>query len=324
MSFDIESCESSLGKISRRKAARLFAQSAASLILARAAFAAEEKQTEGKLSLLQRAIPSSGELLPVIGLGTWQAFDVGPSAAERRPLEEVLALFVTLGGRVVDTSPMYGRAEQVIGDIAAKLNLHPSLFLATKVWTTGKEQGIASMEKSLAKLQAKRIDLMQVHNLVDARTHLATVRDWKEQRRLRYIGITHYSSSAYSEVAKLLRSEKLDFVQINYSLLEREAEKEILPLAQERGVAVIVNRPFGGGNLFASVRQKPLPEWASEFDCHSWAQFLLKWIVAHPAVTCAIPATSNARHLDDNMQGGVGKLPDERLRQLMVELVSQL
>jgi diketogulonate reductase-like aldo/keto reductase len=323
MSFDIESGESSGGKMSRRAAARLLAQSAASLILARTALAAEE-QTEGKLTLLQRAIPSSGEMFPVIGLGTWQAFDVGPGAAERQPLEEVLALFVKLGGRVVDTSPMYGRAEQVIGDIAAKLNLHRSLFLATKVWTTGKEQGIASMEKSLAKLQTRRIDLMQVHNLVDARTHLATLRDWKEQGRTRYLGITHYSSSAYSEVAKLMRSEKLDFVQINYSLLEREAEKEILPLAQERGIAVIVNRPFGGGDLFARVRQKPLPEWASEFDCHSWAQFLLKWIIAHPAVTCAIPATNKPRHLEDNMQGGVGRLPDAKLRQRMVEAVSAL
>jgi diketogulonate reductase-like aldo/keto reductase len=217
---------------------------------------------------------------------------------------------------------MYGRAEQVIGDIAAKLNLHRSLFLATKVWTTGREQGIASMEKSLAKLQTRRIDLMQVHNLVDARTHLATLRDWKEQGRTRYLGITHYSSSAYSEVAKLLRSEKLDFVQINYSLLEREAEKEILPLAQERGIAVIVNRPFGGGDLFARVRQKPLPEWASEFDCHSWAQFLLKWIIAHPAVTCTIPATNKPRHLEDNMQGGGGHLPDAKLRQRMIDAVS--
>lgn len=307
--------------MSRREAARLLAQSAASLILARTALAAEE-QTEGKLTLLQRAIPASGEMLPVIGLGTWQAFDVGPGAAERQPLEEVLALFVKLGGRVVDSSPMYGRAEQVIGDIAAKLNLHRSLFLATKVWTTGKEHGIASMEKSLAKLQTKRIDLMQVHNLVDAQTHLATLRDWKEQGRTRYLGITHYSLSAYSEVAKLLRSEKLDFVQINYSLLEREAEKEILPLAQERGIAVIVNRPFGGGDLFARVRQKPLPEWASEFDCHSWAQFLLKWIIAHPAVTCAIPATNKARHLEDNMQGGVGRLPDAKARQRMIDAVS--
>jgi diketogulonate reductase-like aldo/keto reductase len=312
-------------KMSRREAARLIARSAAGLLLTRAALGAEEmdQKNTGKLALLQRAIPSSGESLPVAGLGTWQAFDVGSTAAERQPLEEVLALFVKLGGRVVDSSPMYGRAEQVIGGIATKLDLHKSLFLATKVWTTGKQQGIDSMEKSLAKLQCKRIDLMQVHNLVDAQTHLATLRDWKQQGRTRYIGITHYVSSAYGEVAKLLRAEKLDFVQINYSLLEREAEEQILPLAQERGVAVIVNRPFGGGDLFAQVRQKPLPDWAAEFDCHSWAQFLLKWIIAHPAVTCAIPATSNARHLEDNMQAGVGRLPDPKLRQRMVDAVSK-
>ena len=308
--------------MSRREAARLLAQSAAGLMLTRTA--AGGIPTAGKLPLLQRAIPSSAEKLPVIGLGTWQAFDVGPGAAERQPLEEVLALFVKLGGRVVDSSPMYGRAEQVIGDIAKKLDLHPSLFLATKVWTAGKEAGIASMEKSLAKLQTKNIDLMQVHNLVDVKTHLATLREWKEQSRARYFGITHYASSAYSDVARLLRSEKFDFLQINYSLLEREAEKEILPLAQERGVAVLVNRPFGGGNLFSRVREKPLPPWAAELDCQSWAQFLLKWIIAHPAVTCAIPATSKARHLADNMQGGVGRLPDEKTRQRMVELISRL
>lgn len=199
MNFDIDSSESSPGKMSRRAAARLLAQGAAGLILTRTALATEETQTAGKLPLLQRAIPSSGEKLPVIGLGTWQAFDVSPDPAERQPLEEVLALFVKLGGRVVDSSPMYGRAEQVIGDIAQKLDLHRSLFLATKVWTTGKEAGLASMEKSLAKLQTKNIDLMQVHNLIDAKTHLATLRDWKEQGRARYLGITHYSSSAYSE-----------------------------------------------------------------------------------------------------------------------------
>jgi len=318
--------EAKAEKMSRREAARLLARSAAGLLLAQAAFAAEQmNQTlTDKLALLQRAIPSSGESLPVIGLGTWQVFDVGPTTTDRQPLEEVLKLFVKLGGRVIDSSPMYGRAEQVIGDIATKFDLHQSLFLATKVWTTGKQQGIESMEKSLAKLQGKRVDLMQVHNLVDARTHLATLREWKEQGRVRYLGITHYASSAYSEVAKLLRAEKLDFVQINYSLLEREAEKEILPLAQERNVAVIVNRPFGGGDLFARARQKPLPDWAAEFDCHSWAQFLLKWIVAHPAVTCAIPATSNARHLEDNMNAGVGRLPDAQQRQRMVDVVSKL
>jgi diketogulonate reductase-like aldo/keto reductase len=311
-------------QMSRRDATRLIAQSAAGMLLTGSAIAADSIEQGSNVALVKRTIPSSGESLPVLGLGTWQAFDVGSSPSERRPLEEVLALFAKLGGRLVDSSPMYGRAEQVIGDIAAKLALRRSLFLATKVWTTGKQQGIDSMERSLAKLQVKQIDLMQVHNLVDVQTQLATLRAWKEQGRVRDLGITHYVSSAYGEVAKLLRSEKLDFVQINYSLLEREAEDQILPLAQDRGVAVIVNRPFGGGDLFARVRQKPLPEWAAEFDCHSWAQFLLKWIVAHPAVTCAIPATSNTRHLEDNMQAGAGRLPDAKLRQRMVEIVSAL
>ena len=311
-------------QMSRRDATRLIAQGAAGLLLTPSALAADSVAQTSNVALVQRTIPSSGESIPVLGLGTWQAFDVGSSPSERQPVEEVLARFTKLGGRLVDSSPMYGRAEQVIGDIATKLHLRSALFLATKVWTSGKQQGIDSMERSLAKLQTKQIDLMQVHNLVDVQTQLATLRAWKEQGRVRYLGITHYVSSAYGEVAKLLRSEKLDFVQINYSLLEREAEDQILPLAQDRGVAVIVNRPFGGGGLFAHVRQKPLPEWTTEFDCHSWAQFLLKWIVAHPVVTCAIPATSNVGHLEDNMQGGVGRLPDAKLRQRMVEVVSAL
>ena len=310
--------------MSRREAARLLAQAAAGVMLTRTAVAAEKTNQGPPLQMLQRGIPSSGEKIPVIGLGSWQVFDVGPEAAQRQPLEEVLSRFVALGGRLVDSSPMYGRAEQVIGEIATKLGLHRSLFLATKVWTTGKDEGIAAMESSLAKLQTKKVDLMQVHNLVDARTHLATLRDWKEQGRIRYLGITHYNSSAYSEVTKLLRTEKVDFLQINYSLGEREAEKEILPLAQERGVAVLVNRPFGGGDLFSRVRQKPLPDWAGEFDCRSWSQFLLKWIIAHPAVTCAIPATGNVRHLEDNMQAGLGRLPDAKLRSRMVDAIAEL
>ena len=279
---------------------------------------------EEKEPTMQRAIPSSGEKLPVIGLGSWQVFDVGPGTAERQPLEEVLSRFVALGGRVVDSSPMYGRAEEVIGEIIAKQRLHSSLFLATKVWTTGKAEGIASMERSMARFQTKKIDLMQVHNLVDARSHLATLRDWKEQGRIRYIGITHYASNAYPEVLKLLRSEKVDFLQINYSLGEAEAEKEVLPLALDRGVAVLANRPFGGGDLFARIRQKPLPDWAAEFDCSSWAQFLLKWIIGHPAVTCAIPATGNVRHLEDNLRAAIGRLPDPRQRQRMRELIAAL
>jgi len=269
-----------------------------------------------------RAIPSSGEKLPVIGLGTWRSFDVDLTADNRRQLEEVLSLFVKLGGRVIDTSPMYGRAEQVIGDLTAALGVQEQLFLATKVWTHGKQSGIESMERSMARLRTKRIDLMQVHNLVDVHTHLATLREWKEQGRIRYLGITHYESGAFGEVEKVLRSEKLDFLQINYSIMEREAEQRILPLAQDRQVAVIINRPFGGGDLFSRVRSRPLPDWAAEFDCRSWAQFFLKWIIAHPAVTCTIPATNNPRHLEDNMQGGIGRLPDAKMRQRMVEFVS--
>jgi diketogulonate reductase-like aldo/keto reductase len=306
-------------KMSRRHAAVVIGAAAGGLFIPGIGHA-QAKDNRG----MQRTIPSSGEKLPVIGLGTWQVFDVGSGVAERRPLEEVLARFVGLGGRVIDSSPMYGRAEQVIGDIAAKAGLHPSLFLATKVWTTGKAEGIASMERSMARLQSKRVDLMQVHNLVDVRTQLATLRDWKEQGRVRYLGITHYNSSGYAEVTKLLRTEKLDFLQVNYSLSEPEADKEILPLARDRGVAVLVNRPFGGGELFARVRQKPLPDWAGEFDCGSWAQFLLKWIIAHPAVICAIPATGNVRHLEDNMRSGMGRLPDAKQRQRMVDLISQL
>ncbi|MBA3762819.1 MAG: aldo/keto reductase [Chthoniobacterales bacterium] len=273
--------------------------------------------------MLQRTIPS-GEKLPVIGLGTWQAFDVGSSAGERQPLEEVLARFVQGGGKVVDSSPMYGRAESVVGEIATKLKLHDSLFLATKVWTTGRDAGLRSMERSLNLLQTKRLGLMQVHNLVDTQTHLATLREWKKQGRVRYIGITHYNAGSHAEVARVLEREQMDFVQINYSLMEREAAARVLPVAKDRGVAVIVNRPFGGGGLFGRVRGKPLPDWAAEFDCTSWAQFFLKWIVANPAVTCAIPATSNPRHLDDNMQGGIGRLPNESLRERMVESVTVL
>ena len=272
--------------------------------------------------MLTRAIPSSGEKLPVIGLGTWQSFDVGTSAGDRQPLEEVLQAFVRLGGRVIDSSPMYGRAEGVVGDLASKLGVHDRLFLATKVWTSGKDAGVKSMDRSFHLMKTKRMDLMQVHNLVDVQTHLATLREWKQQGRVRYIGVTHYTASSHGEVARLLEREKVDFVQINYSVGEREAEERLLPIAQERGVAVIVNRPFGGGNLFSRVRGKPLPNFAAEIGCESWAQLFLKWIVAHPAVTCAIPATSKLRHLEDNMRGGVGALPDAKMRQRIVDAVA--
>jgi diketogulonate reductase-like aldo/keto reductase len=309
-----------MNAITRRDAARLIGAGTASLLLPTGALTVRAANESSRV--LMRAIPSSGEKLPVIGLGTWRSFDVDLTADNRRQLEEVLSLFVKPGGRVIDTSPMYGRAEQVIGDLTAALGAQEQLFLATKVWTRGKQSGIESMERSMARLRTKRIDLMQVHNLVDVHTHLATMRAWKEQGRIRYLGITHYESGAFGEVEKVLRSEKLDFLQINYSIMEREAEQRILPLAQDRQVAVIINRPFGGGDLFSRVRSTPLPDWAAEFDCRSWAQFFLKWIIAHPAVTCTIPATNNPRHLEDNMQGGIGRLPDAKMRQRMVEFVS--
>jgi aryl-alcohol dehydrogenase-like predicted oxidoreductase len=308
--------------MTRREATKLIGAGTAGLLLP---ISASHGDTASESStMLTRAIPSSGEKLPVIGLGTWEVFDVDLTPDRENQLGDVLSLFVKLGGRVVDSSPMYGRSEEVIGTLATKLDLHDKLFLATKVWTRGKQAGVESMERSMARLQTKRIDLMQVHNLVDVETQLATMRDWKAQGRFRYIGVTHYNSSAFSEVEKVLRSEKLDFLQINYSIMEREAEQRILPLAQERQVAVIINRPFGGGNLFSRVRAKPLPDWAAEFDCRSWAQFFLKWIIAYPAVTCAIPATNNSEHLRDNLRAGVSRLPDTETRQRMVELVSSL
>ena len=285
---------------------------------------APAKVKSGSSTLLTRAIPSTGEKLSMIGLGTWQAFDVDLTPEYRRQLGEVLSLFVKLGGRVVDSSPMYGRAEEVIGELSSSLGVRDQIFLATKVWTRGKQAGIDSMERSFTRFQTKQIDLMQVHNLVDVETQLTTMRDWKTQGRFRYIGITHYNAEAFPAVEKTLRSEKLDFLQINYSLMEHEAEQRILPLAQDRQVAVIVNRPFGGGDLFSRVRAKPLPDWTVEFDCRSWAQFFLKWIIAHPAVTCAIPATNKASHLEDNLKAGAGRLPDMKMRERMAQTISSL
>ena len=305
--------------MTRREAAKLIGGTAAAVALPITTRAATESST-----MLTRTIPSSGEKLPVIGLGTWRAFDVDLTSDIRRQLEEVLSLFVKLGGRVIDSSPMYGRAEEVIGELTAALGIREKLFLATKVWTRGKENGIKSTERSMALLRTNRIDLMQVHNLLDVHTHLATLRQWKEQGRIRYIGVTHYNSSAFPEIEKILRTEKLDFLQINYSLMEPEAEQRVLPVTQERRIAVLVNRPFGGGDIFERVRSKPLPDWAAEFDCRSWAQFFLKWIIAHPAVTCVIPATDKPRHLEDNMLAGIGPLPDARMRRRMVELLSSL
>jgi diketogulonate reductase-like aldo/keto reductase len=272
-------------------------------------------------SLLQRSIPSSGEAIPAVGLGTWRTFDVGDGRA-RAPLKDVLARFVELGGRVLDSSPMYGAAESVAGDLAAELAVADRLFWATKVWTSGREAGIRQMEQSLKRLRVARLDLMQIHNLLDWRTHLRTLREWKQAGRVRYIGVTHYTAGAYDELERVLRAEPLDFVQVNYSLGERDADRRILPLARERGVAVLVNRPFSEGGLFQRVRGAPLPAWAAELGCESWAQVFLKWILAHPAVTCVIPATSRVQHLVENMKAGTGVLPDAAARERIGAAVS--
>jgi diketogulonate reductase-like aldo/keto reductase len=269
-------------------------------------------------------IPSSGEALPVIGLGTWIQFDVGTSAAERLSLTEVLSQMTAHGGSVIDSSPMYGRAESVIGELTQGLPNPESFFYATKVWTTGKESGRQQIEASFQKMKRERLDLLQIHNLVDWRTHLATLRELKEEGRVRYIGITHYLRSAHAQLEEVIRSESIDFVQFNYSITERHAERSLLNTAQERGVAVLINEPFDRGNLFKAVKGKPLPDWAAAYNIHNWSQFFLKYIISHPAVTCVIPGTSNPQNAVANLQAGQGPLPDETIRQKMVAAVESL
>jgi diketogulonate reductase-like aldo/keto reductase len=271
--------------------------------------------------IMTRPIPSSREELPLIGIGTWQTFDVrGDTSA----LRQVLKVFSEAGGRVVDSSPMYGAAESVVGEITANLGVREKLFMATKVWTRGREEGIRQMESSFRRMRVERMDLMQVHNLVDVATHTETLKDWKAKGRVRYIGITHYTSSAYADVERWLKTGAYHFLQINYSLGERDAERRLLPLAQEKKVAVIANRPFAEGALFARIKGKPLPPWSAELGIQSWAQYFLKWIVSHPAVTCTIPGTGKAEHIRDNVAAGSGVLPDETTRKRMAEYFSGL
>ncbi|HUR81017.1 MAG TPA: aldo/keto reductase [Thermoanaerobaculia bacterium] len=253
--------------------------------------------------------PATAKGFP-IGLGTWQTFDVpAPTPA----LEEVLRLFVELGGTIVDSSPMYGHSEEILGNLAVKLRLREKLYVATKVWTTGRAAGIARMEESERKLRGK-VDLMQVHNLQDADTHLETLRRWKAEGRIQHIGVTHYDAGAHDRVAGYVKRGGIDFIQINYSLAEREAEQRLLPLAKERGVRVLINRPFGAGSLFRDTRNKPLPAFAKDLGATSWAELFLKFVISHPAVTCAIPATSKPEHLRQNMNAGRGAMPDAAMR----------
>ncbi|HWE24538.1 MAG TPA: aldo/keto reductase, partial [Myxococcales bacterium] len=266
-----------------------------------------------------RPIPRTGEELPVVGMGTYRTFDVTESDEARKPLREVLRRLFDAGGRMIDSSPMYGRAEEVIG---ALVDPARRAFLATKVWTTGRDEGIEQMRRSMQRMvphaSGRPFDLMQIHNLVDWRTHLATLRAWKEAGTIRYWGITHYTASAFDEMEAIVRSENPDFVQLPYSVGAREAEKRLLPACADRGVAVIVERPFEAGSLFRDAAKRPLPAWASEINCTSWAQIFLKFILGHPAVTCPIPATSNPDHMADDMRAGFGRLPDQALRKRMV------
>lgn len=271
--------------------------------------------------LLSRRIPSTGETLPAIGLGTWRTFAVGPGAAERAPLAEVLREFLAGGGRVIDTAPMYAPAEAVLGDLLAALGpaAQARAWLASKVLAQGRAAGIAQMERSLRLLRRKRLELEQVHNLVDWRTQLATLREWKAAGRIRYVGLTHYAPFAFDEMAAILAAERVDFVQVPYSLGQREAARHLLPLAAERGVAVIVNEPFAQGALFARVRGLDPPGWAEAYGARSWAQLFLKFILAHPAVTCVIPATAKPAHLRDNLAAGRGPLPTVAQRRRLIE-----
>jgi diketogulonate reductase-like aldo/keto reductase len=271
-----------------------------------------------------KKIPATGEPLPVVGLGTWQSFDVSADAAARGPLREVLQGLVRAGGRMVDSSPMYGAAESVVGDLVAGLGIRDKLFIATKVWTSGRAEGVRQMEISFRRLRTDRIDLMQVHNLLDVETHTGTLQDMKQRQKLRYIGITHSSASAHAEVERRLKAGQYDFVQINYSLGEPQAERRVLPLALEKRIAVIANRPFAEGALFRRVKGRPLPPWSTELGIESWAQYFLKWIVSHPAVTCAIPGTGNPKHMADNLAAGAGALPDQAARKRMADYFQSL
>ena len=278
--------------------------------------------TDAKNNMARRIIPSTGELLPVIGLGTSRVFDTNLSEKSLNPRKEIVKALLDHGGNLIDTSPMYGRAEEVTGKIAQDLKINDRLFLATKVWIEGKEAGEIQMNASSKKLNKAVIDLMQIHNLLDWKTHIKTLYEWKEQGKINYIGISHFRSNAFSQIEKIITKERIDFAQFNYSLEEREAEKRLLPLCREKGVATLINRPFMRGKLFKAVARKKLPSWTYEYNVNTWSQFFLKFILANQAVTTVIPATSNPAHMIDNLIGGIGPIPEVGLQKKMVEVVA--
>ncbi len=268
---------------------------------------------------LSRPVPKGGEQIPIVGLGTWQAVDIAPGGEDWADARRALEVFLGSGGRLIDSSPMYGRAEEVIGSLLGELQAAPKPFLATKVCTSGREAGLAQIEQSFRRLRAPVVDLLQVHNLVDFPTQLATLQELKRRGRIRYIGATHYHSGAYAELERALRGGALDFIQLNFSVAENEAEQRLLPLARDSRVAVIANRPFAGGELFSSIRRKPLPAFAAELECTSWAQLLLKYVLGHASITCAIPGTRNPRHVADNLGAALAPLPDAAMRRRILE-----
>ena len=272
----------------------------------------------------ERTLGRTTTSLPVIGMGSSNTFDVGSDAAEREPLREVLRLFTQAGGAVIDTSPMYGRSEEVLGDLFAELKVRPKIWLATKVWTRGRVAGAEQIANSMRKLRTERLELLQIHNLLDWREHVPTLRGMKDDGKLRFTGITHYRADAHAEVERVLRAERFDWVQINYSLAEREAERSLFPYCQEQGIAVLANRPFADGGLFDRARGRNLPPWAAEIGCASWAQFFLRFAASHPAVTCVIPATAKPHHMQDNAAAGATPLPDARQRVRMAEYFATL
>ena len=269
------------------------------------------------MKMYTRTIPSSGERIPIVGCGTYVGFDVAPGSPPYRELPAVLKTLLDAGGSVIDSSPMYGRAEATVGELLEAAQARGQAFLATKVWTSSRDRGIEQMNLSMKRLKAKPIDLMQIHNLVDWRAHLLTLKDWKQAGTIRYLGVSHYTSSAYDQLEEVMRGHALDFVQLNYSIDDREAEARLLPLAADLGIGIIVNRPFGGGGLLGRLGKRPLPAWAAEIGCTSWAQFLLKFVLGHPAVTCVIPGTGKAAHMLDNVAAGTGVMPDLAMRERM-------
>ncbi len=301
---------------------RLFLQAAGMLS---AGFAVTPKVLFGETAkTITRPIPSSGEQIPVIGMGTSRTFDAGEDPAARKQLGQVLQSFFDNGGAVIDSSPMYGSAETVVGDLLKSVSNKEALFAATKVWTYGKQDGIDQMQESMRRMGVDVMDLMQIHNLRDWKIHLPTLRQWKEEGKIRYIGITTSHGRAHAELEQIMRAEPLDFVQFTYSIGNRTVEERLLPLAADRGVATLINRPFQRGELFQRVKGKSLPDWSAEFDCRSWGQFFLKFIVSHPAVTCVIPATSKVHHMQDNMSAGFGRLPSEGMRRRMLNTFESL